>query len=387
MNAFDVVIVGAGPAGGQCARTLSKHGHRVLLIEKAKTFLENNYSSGGSPQSILTDFDLPESVVGTHWNKLNIHSSRADANWTSPSPLGPILNFDALRVFLSKEACQHGATLHLDCHYLNHRILTHGVEISLKDCATSDVFNVTSTVLVDATGSERKVFAPQNKKETISATGIEYHVQVDKDIYEQYAHSMNFYLGHQWMPQGYAWIFPKSQNQLKVGIIRYFQNKQYVPHLPSYKPYLEKILGRCGDYEIIDKHGKTIQYSTKQNDRRYEGPVIAIGDAISAINPLGWEGIRHGMASGQFAAHAIDRYLKREINDFKSYDRDLKHYFGMKWRLSELMMSFLFKNKKDTNIDAAVECFSLMNNDQIMDVIFNYRYHHTLKSFFFYLFK
>ncbi len=34
---FDVVIVGAGPAGGHCARKLSQLGHRVLLIERYTT--------------------------------------------------------------------------------------------------------------------------------------------------------------------------------------------------------------------------------------------------------------------------------------------------------------------------------------------------------------
>jgi digeranylgeranylglycerophospholipid reductase len=30
---FDVVVVGAGPAGGHCARKLTQKGYRVLLME------------------------------------------------------------------------------------------------------------------------------------------------------------------------------------------------------------------------------------------------------------------------------------------------------------------------------------------------------------------
>ena len=49
MNTYDVAMIGAGPAGGQCARELAAEGHRVVLLEKAKTYFENNYSSGGAP--------------------------------------------------------------------------------------------------------------------------------------------------------------------------------------------------------------------------------------------------------------------------------------------------------------------------------------------------
>ena len=44
-NELDVIIVGAGPSGAQCARELVKKGHKVLLIEKSKEIGEPNFSS------------------------------------------------------------------------------------------------------------------------------------------------------------------------------------------------------------------------------------------------------------------------------------------------------------------------------------------------------
>lgn len=384
MMKYDVVIIGAGPAGGQCARDLARKGHRVLLIDKAKSFLENNYSSGGAPLDILSSFELPESVVGTYWNALRIRSTESDVQWSSPFPLGPILDFDRLRTFLSQEACRHGGELRLGCHYQSHQMISGGAKVFLKDLASSEIFPVEASVLVDATGSERKVLASHHyhKEEAIAATGIEYHIQVKPEVYHQYSEAMNFFLGHRWMPQGYAWIFPMSSGKLKVGIIRYFQNHQYVPHDPSYQRYLQGVLDLCGPSEILDKHGKTIFYTEKQKDRRYQGSLLAIGDAISSINPLGWEGIRHAMTSGRIGAEAIHRYLTGETDNLSSYDRGMTRYFGFKWRLSEKLMSCLFKTKRDGWIDQAVESFRMMSNEQIMQVIFDYRFRHTFKSFF-----
>jgi len=44
---FDAIIVGAGLAGGQCARELSKKGRKVLIIEKSPGIGRPDFSSGG----------------------------------------------------------------------------------------------------------------------------------------------------------------------------------------------------------------------------------------------------------------------------------------------------------------------------------------------------
>jgi flavin-dependent dehydrogenase len=386
MKKYDAVIIGAGPAGGQCARELAQQGFDVLLVDKAKSFLENNYSSGGSPLDFMSHFNLPESIVGTYWNTLRIQSTRSKAIWKASSPFGPVIDFDKLRAFLTGETSRYGGEFRLGCQYQSHQIYSHAVEVYLKDLSSSTIFPVQASVVVDATGSERKVLAQQNydKQQAITATGIEYHIQVKPDIYQQYTQALNFFLGHRWMPQGYAWIFPMGPSLLKVGVIRYFQNKNHVNYDPSYKSYLQHLLDLCGTYQVIDKHGKTIYYTEKQKDLRYQGPIIAIGDSISSINPLGWEGIRHAMVSGRLAAQTIQRYLKKEIPDLSPYEKALHHYFGRKWLISESLMSHLFKTKRDGLIDQSVRSFSLMSNEEIMQVIFHYQFRHTLKSYFWY---
>lgn len=384
MKAYDAVVIGAGPAGGECARELTQNGFKVLLADKQKNFLENNYSSGAAPLEIMNDFNLPNSIVGTNWDTFRIHSTHSHATWHSPSSFGPVIDFDKLREFLAAETTAAGGHVMLGCHYLSHRHLPKGIEVQLKLLDSSAVLSVETSILVDATGSERKVLAGANfdKKKTIAATGIEYHLQVDPQIYNNYARSLNFYLGHRWMPQGYGWIFSKAPDKLKVGVIRYFQNEVYTPHSPSHKPYLEQLLRLCGNYRIEDKHGKTIHYHPGQQDMRSEGRVVAIGDAISSINPLGWEGIRHAMVSGRSAAKTIVEYLRGSSKDLKAYDSAMNKYFGRKWFFSEKMMSTLFKGTSDAMIDLSVKSFQCMDNEEIMKVVFGYQFRHSVRAYF-----
>ncbi|MBA3721530.1 MAG: NAD(P)/FAD-dependent oxidoreductase [Parachlamydiaceae bacterium] len=392
MQKYDVVIVGAGPAGGQCARDLVKQNKKVLLIEKAHSFQDNNYSSGGGPIEMMSEFTLPDSIVGTYWNTFRINSTKEKAIWHSPTPFGPVIDFDKLREFLVGETVSHGGEFKLACQYQSHTASNNGIELHYKNLDTQEIFEVSTKVLVDATGSDRRVMVKDtyDKNHAIAMTGIEYHVNVQPSVYEKFSKSLNFYLGHKWMPQGYAWIFPMAPNVLKVGVIRYFQNKHLVPYDPSYQHYIDKLLELCGPIttdQIIDKHGKTIYYTIGQKDKRVEGSVIAIGDAISTVNPLGCEGLRHALLSGREAARSINLFLDKKSDNLNSYNQAMQIYFGKKWFFSELMMKSLFTTTNDSMIDRSVKYFSVMNNKEIMDVVFHYRFSHTIKAYFWYYFS
>lgn len=273
----------------------------------------------------------------------------------------------------------------LGMQYASHQVNHDGVEVRLKNLESQEEMHYSTRLLVDATGTDRKVIGSQkHENSTMPATGIEFHVKVSPAVYQKYSQSLNFFLGHHWMPQGYGWIFPMAANQLKVGVIRYFQNQKYVSFAPSYQHYLDRLLEQCGPYQLEDRHGKTIQYTRGQKDIRFEGHIIAIGDAISCINPLGWEGIRHALFSGRVAAQSIQNCLSKKNADFTSYNKELNRYFGYKWMISELFMRNLFTHTNDALIDKIVKNFGLMNNEEIIDVIFNYKFSRSIKSYFWY---
>src|SRR5436853_257074 len=103
MKIYDVAVVGGGPAGGQTARELTKNGYKVLVIEKVLDFSKNNFSSAGSVMSIMKDYDLPESVVGSYWNKVQIWTSYNEYIWKDKENKGVVLDFLKLRKFLLKD--------------------------------------------------------------------------------------------------------------------------------------------------------------------------------------------------------------------------------------------------------------------------------------------
>jgi digeranylgeranylglycerophospholipid reductase len=240
-------------------------------------------------------------------------------------------------------------------------------------------------VLIDATGSERNVLQKKkyNKHLAMAATGIEYHVEVSSDLFSKYDQTLSFYIGHKWMPQGYAWIFPIKADQLKIGIVRYFSHETLVPHEPSMDYYINKLIencfgSKCG--KILEKHGKTIHYTYGQKDLLYHDNLIAIGDAISTLNPLGAEGIRHAMKSGTIAANQIVNFLENG-NSFHDYSKAMKKYFGFKWKISELIMNTFYREKDDHRIDLYLKTFKHSSFEELLDLGFSYQLRKAIKFY------
>ncbi|MBN9377987.1 MAG: hypothetical protein BGO14_00690 [Chlamydiales bacterium 38-26] len=384
-SSYDAIVVGAGPAGGQCARELAKNGKKVLLVEKSKDFSVNNYSSGGAPAEMLGDYSLPRDVLGTMWNKIALFTSTQRHYWGDEKYAGVVFDFMKLRAFLAQEVTQQGSELLLDHSYHHHEVDHGKTYVYLRNMHKQDILKVEAAVIVDATGAERKVL--QNgkfeKKEAVAATGVEYLVEVKSEDYQRYAKTLSFFLGLKWMPQGYAWIFPMEENRLKIGVVRYFAHDMVVPHELSYRHYIERMLKEClqGDAKILDTHGKTMYYFEGQNEPRYEGNIVAIGDAISTLNPMASEGIRHAMYSGRMAARRIVDYLKGDNQSFFKYSKEMDKYFGFRWKTSEYLMNCMYRETKDEQLERYAQSFKKLSFDEMLQFTFQYKLKTVAKFF------
>lgn len=387
---FDVLIIGAGPAGCQCARVLSKRGKKVLLIEKSKNFGVNNFSSAGAPLEIMQRFELPDSVVGRYWNKLRIASTNIEYVWEGEKIGGVVLDFMKLRTFLSEDAISNGCDVRMGWSYQSHRQSGKGLKVLIKNLDSHAVEEIETHILVDATGNDRAVIAKgtYDKDKAVIATGVEYLVEVNDSVYEQYDKTLNFFFGKGWMPQGYGWIFPMADRQLKVGVCRYFMRHQYVPHDSTFKGYLQNIMEKRLkniDWPILDRHGKTIHYTYRQKDPYYLKNIVGIGDAVSMINPIAGEGIRHAMVSANFAAEEIENCLEKRTSTFQKYKSSVKRYCGMKWFYSEIMMHQLFKQPDDRKLDCTLKALMALDYQEMIDLTFYYKMRKIVKFFMRYM--
>jgi flavin-dependent dehydrogenase len=385
MQEFDVVVIGAGPAGGHCARLLAKSGYQVLLVEQHETFEQNNFSSAATPLETIEKFDLPEAVIGSYWQNIVIITTNSERSWQSNKNLGVVFDFAKLRQFLANDVIINSSQVWLGYRYLKYDHKNDKTYVYLKQRG-GDSLTVTAKIIVDATGFTRAVIYPEkkNKPSFLKATGIEYLIEVSDTAYQKCANSLIFFLGYKWSPKGYSWIFPMENNQLKIGAAWFNEEHKIIQEVKPLKEYIYQIIQdylNLEQYKILDIHGSILEYSVGLNDIYYRDNIIVIGDAVSTVNFLGGEGIRHGMQGAEIAAGYIQNYLKGEISDFGEYQKEMQQYFSKKWNISEKISRGVYLEYSDERIDRGVAYLKYLSLEDIIDVLFYYKFERFFQGF------
>ena len=134
-------------------------------------------------------------------------------------------------------------------------------------------------------------------------------------------------------------------------------------------------------YKLMETHGSILEYSVGLKDLYYkDNNIIAIGDAVSTVNFLGGEGIRHALRASEIAQDYIEKYLENKISDFQDYPQALKAHFLPQWNLSEQLSRKVFLDYSDRRIDQGVGYLKYLSFQDILDILFYYRFEKYTKG-------
>lgn len=384
---FDVIIVGAGPAGAECARELSKKGRKVLIIEKSPGIGRPDFSSGGTPKETFEDFDLPLDLGRGSWSKILVAAYNDSKTLDYQKIRGYVFDFNKLKKFLVGEAIRNGAEV---------LVGTSAEEPVMKDDFTIGVrykgaFGegiAMGKVIVDASGPAGVLASKIGLRKAVpcsASIGIELIVE---NAPEEFKDILAFYFSDYYVPHGYGWIFPFGQNSLKVGVAIYKAKEHGINEAEYGTRDMMKVLKnfiakfpQLKNTQPMDLHGGNI-YINGGIKKHSKNGFLAIGDAAMQINPLAGEGIRPALHSGRMAADVIDKALSQ--NDFsedvlKEYDKNWQKYIGPKWRRSFLISEKLYGNLTQNQWRDIMRILSGLSPEEVFEVGFSFNFLKILK--------
>ena len=109
--------------------------------------------------------------------------------------------------------------------------------------------------------------------------------------------SNQIYIGKNYAPGAYAWVFPKSQEVANVGLgVRNIRNKSAIEQLDEFIKGDSRFIGT----EILGKTGG-ICPATGTLDKIVENGLMLIGDAAGQLLPISGAGIHTGIVAGKIA--------------------------------------------------------------------------------------
>ncbi|MFF1686787.1 MULTISPECIES: geranylgeranyl reductase family protein [unclassified Streptomyces] len=292
---WDVVVVGAGPAGASAAYAAAVAGRSVLLLEKAE--LPRYKTCGGgiigpSRDALPPGFELP------FRDRIDAVTFSLDGKFSrtrrSRHMLFGLVNRADFDHQLVEHAQKAGAELRTGTTVS--RVEQHGsavpdrrtVAVTLQDGET-----ILARAVVGADGSASRIGAHVGVKLDQVDLGLEAEIPVPETVAEDWKGRVLIDWGP--MPGSYGWVFPKGDT-LTVGVISARGEGA------ATKRYLEDFIARLGlaGFEPSVSSGHLTRCRADDSPLS-RGRVLVCGDAAGLLEPWTREGISFALRSGRLA--------------------------------------------------------------------------------------
>jgi digeranylgeranylglycerophospholipid reductase len=344
MPEFDVVVAGGGPGGLQFARELgARSEYSVVVVERNEELSDNDKSTGGTFHQVIEGYDIPDRVVMAASPDVVFEGPTAQSRLDIPNY---VLDFPAFLEYLGEDATEHGVTVETNANVVAPITRAGTVEgVRVEQRGKSREYR--GEVVVDATGPAGVLTSSLDMWDRGGAQrGIGKEYQATGTLA---CDSMLFRFDHEYAPGGYAWTFPGGENRFKIGVcwIDDFYERHGPPTDRGIDGYVEQWVesdDRWSVDEIEAVHAGQALSDNSINQRAGDG-IVAVGDAVSSINPLFGEGIRPAMESAEMAADAVIDALDAGDTSrerLAEYERRWNREKGPKWKTQRMVGELLY---------------------------------------------
>ena len=341
---FDVVVVGAGPAGCAAAYRLSGNGLKIALIDK-ETFPRDKICGDALGADVTKQFHLisealtekldqfKEKIPSNGVRFFTPKHQKLDIQFTKPKNtfgggfVTKRIDFD--NFFFSETAKLPDVTV-----FQNQKIISvdnKGDAIILQ--SATNRFEAFIALGADGAHSILNKRLTENKVEKNHyCAGVRQYFSNVKGFHPENHIELHFY--KEILP-GYLWIFPLANNQSNVGLgmlssvvsKKQINLKKEMANLLETIPSLKERFKDAFPLTEIEGYGLPVG-STK---RKLSGNrFLLLGDAAGLIDPFTGEGIANAIRSGRVAAsHVLKAFEQQQFDEEFNLRYDKEIYYKM----------------------------------------------------------
>jgi digeranylgeranylglycerophospholipid reductase len=334
-NSYDVVIVGAGPAGSTAAQAAAQKGVNVLVIDRKQRVGVPVQCAEFVPQWISHYIHFSSNCVLQTIDSMITHlPERTSREMKSP---GYMLDRSLFDKELVTSVILSGGKISIE---------TKAVTLSPEGLVAergSKREVIHSKIFIGADGVHSSIarFIGQPPLKSIAA--LQYEVVMPKS-----QHHVDVFF-HQDYEGGYAWFFPKGRTaNVGMGVIPEKTNllitlmDHFLDHLVESK--------KLSGVEIIARTGGSIPCQ-KPRKTVFEN-VLLVGDAAGHTHPITGAGILNavigGEIAGRVAAEAVDH---GDLRYLENYEVEWQERFGKSLIYGAMKREFLEENWNKPEVD------------------------------------
>ena len=306
ISSYDVIIIGAGPAGATAGCELAQRGLDVLIIDKEK--LPRDKTCAGLVSTKATEiinFDISPLVEQVIYNVTFSFELGEEFTVHSQTPVGYTVRRDRFDYFLAMKAKEAGASIVDGEEVKKLEVLSNEAKIFTANhtftapiiIGADGAYGITARSAGLMRGVETRIAMSANVKAPRNKENLDSTIKIDFGV----------------VTGGYGWVFPKKE-YLSVGAGTYLQ---FVKEL---KPYVMKLLSSLGlESASVERFKSHLLHLRNPEEPIQRGRILLLGDSAGLTDPMWGEGIYYAMKSAQLAAPVVERCLKEGEINLKPY--------------------------------------------------------------------
>jgi len=302
---YDVVVVGAGPAGSVTAAKVAQEGYRVLVLEK--TYSCRSPCAGYISNTIT--IELPDdsiihsrmTIMRTYFPDLSFHDFELN---------GFVVDRPSFDIALAQKAKDSGAEIRWGSPLQD---IVEG-NVKFRDGISK------GKIIVGADGVFSKTASLYGFEKQKFAVCSQYHLKGIKPL----SQTCEIFFNSDYAPGGYVWIYPTGKDSAKVGVGVTEGNP---------RAYLENFIGRSPLSGRLD--GIKTEYVAGAlpisglREKLYRGNVLLVGDSGGMADPVTGAGINNAMLAGEIAGNTIVKALESDdMGILSEYETKTRRLLG-----------------------------------------------------------
>jgi flavin-dependent dehydrogenase len=304
METYDVVIIGAGLAGLQCAQLVSRRGLSVLLVDRKRSLDTAVHTTGIFVRRTLEDFDIPEDCLGPPIRHVTLYSpARRGTQLESPHDEFRVGNMGLLYNRYLNHCLRAGVHWLPGTRYAEHYSRKHRVVIRLDSEGRSRW--VSARYLVGADGANSRVARDlkldQNREWLVGVEDVFAGIPLDGPA------RLHCFVDSKFAPGYLAWAV-NDGHETHIGVAGYPSRFDPLDALERFRASLGEILQMRSARHIERRGGRIPVGGVLRNIANSRG--LLIGDAAGAVSPLTAGGLDPCMRLSALAASVITDYLQ-----------------------------------------------------------------------------
>jgi geranylgeranyl reductase family protein len=333
---YDVIIVGAGPAGTSSARACAAAGLKTALIDKNR-FPRPKPCGGAVSEQALSylDFTLPSDIKEQECFGARIHYQGHSIEVTKQHRIAVLVSRDKFDSFLLEKAIEAGAHFFPDEKCTAMTMRPDAVEVRTDTSAHEGRY------VIGADGVHSVVaqaVRPRFTQEEVAVALVSHAPADDRHGDENLSGHLEMHFGL--APMGYGWVFP-HRGYRSVGIMG-IASKSF-----RHQDVLSKFSRDLG-IPLKDVRGHLIPLGGI-NRAIQSGRILLVGDAAGFADPFHGEGISYAILSGKLAAKAVSDVMRTRRDDavaFSRYQLECERHIQKNLRVARAMAKLIGRYPK-----------------------------------------